>query len=164
MSGVRLGNRPYLDHLPERLVVEGYRHWVAGYDTGMIDSWELATSLYERELGQREAKRLIGELSCWVRQIRRCSDCPLARFPYGSGSMCREECLAAAMVAAAQHGDRLTRDVCILGFGICPLSSGVAESTASFATSLDNAGLRLAPVPGTVIDTIAGRPDAGWFC
>jgi len=52
----------YYDRLPEKLVLEGYRRWTAGFETGSIIPWEMAWGLYAEILGPREVKRAIAEL------------------------------------------------------------------------------------------------------
>lgn len=73
------GNREYyLQRTPECLVVEGYRRWVAGYETGSIEPWEIAWSYYSRELGAVEGRRALADLSCFVRELRTCATCRCA--------------------------------------------------------------------------------------
>ncbi|MFN0263628.1 hypothetical protein ACKTEK_07090 [Tepidamorphus sp. 3E244] len=154
------GNREsYLDRTPERLVVEGYRHWVAGYDTGSIDPWELAWTFYSQELGAVDGRRAIADLSCFVRSLRVCAGCPLRSFPFGAKRMCREECLAAALISACQHGDTLTRGNCITCLGGCDRAGEIEEAARRYAATLDKFGQTLMPVPAHVIDEIAGRPQ-----
>lgn len=146
----------YGDRLPERLVVEGYRHWLAGYEMGTIEPWELAWSLYARELGSIAGRRALGDLSCFVRTLRGCAGCPLRNFPFGAKGLCREECLAVGLVAACQHGDRLTCLACVDGFG-CQATRGEIEGAAAqLAGTLRELGQVLLPVPAHVIDAIAG--------
>jgi hypothetical protein len=41
----------YLDRKGERLVVQGFRHWLSGYEFGDVACWEQAWSLFTNELG-----------------------------------------------------------------------------------------------------------------
>ncbi len=50
----------YYDRLPEKLVLEGYRRWTAGFETGSIIPWEMTWGLYSELLGPSEAKRAVG--------------------------------------------------------------------------------------------------------
>jgi len=158
------GNREcYLDRTPERLVVEGYRHWIAGYETGSIEPWELAWSYYSRELGAVEGRRAIADLSCFVRALRVCANCPLRAFPLGAKRLCKEECLAAALISACQHGDRITRGVCINGLSGCAGNAEIEDSARRYAATLDRIGQVLMPVPAHVIDDIVGKPERAQY-
>ena len=44
----------YFDRLPEKLVLEGYRRWTAGFETGSIIPWEMTWGLYSEVLGLRK--------------------------------------------------------------------------------------------------------------
>ncbi len=153
----------YLDRLPERLVVKGYRYWMAGYETGSIEPWECAWSFYSSELGANDGRRAVSDLSCFVRALRVCAGCPLRTFPLGANRLCREECLAAALISACQHGDRLTRDTCIAGLAGCPHAGEIEETARLYAATLDRVGQVLMPVPADTIDEIIGRPAQTQF-
>lgn len=88
----------------DRLVVEGIRRWMAGYSTGDIGCWELAWSLYERELGSARARRPITELSCYARAVHTHGARRFCLFPYDCPKTCQDECLLVALVSAAQSG------------------------------------------------------------
>lgn len=85
-----------------QLVGVGFRCWVAGYQTGDIDCWETAWNTYAVALGPKCAKRAVGELSSWVRTIRGHATRKIEVYPAGCRRFCRDECMAAAMVAACQ--------------------------------------------------------------
>lgn len=158
MNRASIRNTPYLSRLPEQMVVEGYRHWLAGYDTGLIDSWDLLASKYAETVGDRDAARLVADLSWWIRETRASMRCPLMRFPYGSSRLCRDECLAAGLIAACQHRDAQTRERCLKGMGICPYAGNVVEAANGFADTLGAVGLHLIPVPATIIETLFDCP------
>ena len=102
----------YFERPPERLVLEGYRRWLAGYDSGSVTPWEMTQALYEELLGAAEGRRVLAELSHFVRTLRQCAACPLRSFPFGAHHVCRDECLALGLIAALQHDDpRRRRDV-----------------------------------------------------
>lgn len=166
MAEASLGSAPtgYLDRMPERLVVEGFRRWMAGYDTGDIQCWEMAWNFYARALGPREARMAITELSCWVRAIRSCSSRRMCVFPYGCQKLCRDECMAVSMVAGVQHGDEGALKAAafeLLGEG--GSLEETMEAARTFATVLGDIGQRLMAVPRPVIDDIALRPPRGEF-
>ena len=93
----------YFERPPERLVLEGYRRWLAGYDSGSVTPWEMTQALYEELLGAAEGRRVLAELSHFVRTLRQCAVCPLRSFPFGAHHVCRDECVALGLIAALQH-------------------------------------------------------------
>ncbi|WP_181708437.1 hypothetical protein [Chthonobacter rhizosphaerae] len=148
-------NDPILARQPERLLVEGFRHWLNGYATGSIDCWELGWALYARELGPRDARRLLAELSFWVRETRDAASRPLGCFPYGSCWLCRDECLALSLVAAAQHGDRDALRAAAGHLADGGPTEPLEGAAAAFAEALQSVHQQLLPVPSAVIDTVA---------
>lgn len=159
-AGARGG---YLDRLPERLVVEGFRRWMAGYDTGDIQCWELAWNLYAKALGPKQARGAMGELSGWVRCIRSCSARPMCLFPYGCGKLCRDECMAVSMLAGAQHRDEAALQAAAFQLVGTHRADDAIESARSFADMLGSFGQHLLAVPKPVIDDIAQRPPRDQF-
>ncbi len=156
-------NAGYLDRLPERLVIEGFRRWMAGYDTGDIQCWELAWNFYARELGPKEARLAISELSCWVRAIRTGANRSVCLFPYGCKRLCRDECMAVSMLAGVQHGDESALKAAaseLVGEGGV---SEAIEAARTFGCALGRIGQHLLAVPRPVIDDIALRPPRDQF-
>ncbi len=90
----------------ERLVVEGLRRWLAGYQTGSIECWELAWNLYAGRLGVTRARHAVSGLSDFARALNGWAKCGLSLLPYDCPHRCAHECLAVALVAAWQRGDR----------------------------------------------------------
>lgn len=153
----------YLERRPERLVVEGYRRWMAGYETGSIAPWELAWSFYVNELGDADGRRAVSDLSSFVRALRGCAGCPLRIFPFGAKGLCREECLAVGLVAACQHNDVTLRGCCISGLGGCARSNEIADAASRYAATLMDLGQALLPIPAEMMKDIVTRPPVGRF-
>lgn len=156
-------NAPVLSRQPERLVVEGMRHWLNGYHTGSIDCWEMGWSLFAREIGSRDARRLFGDLSFWVRETRHAAGRPLGCFPYGCPCLCRDECLALSVVAAAQNGDG---EVCrFAARHLVGSEAGASAEQAAriFAEALDAVHQRLLPIPAEVVEDVALMPPTARF-
>lgn len=128
----------------ERLVGVGFRCWLAGYQTGIIDCWEMAWNAYAKELGPRVAKDAITELSCWVRAIHSNAVRGIEVFPANCAAFCQDECLAVSMVAAAQHSCPGVRACAFALLGSQQLDDVVA-STTSFAGVLRDRDIVLAP-------------------
>jgi hypothetical protein len=149
---------PLFERLPERLVLEGFRRWIAGYKTGDLSHWEEVWNLYAAALGPRDARALVERLARFVRSVRDWSVCPIACFPRGCRHICRHECFALAMVAASQ-----SRDLGCLAFAMKHLLDPEGHEEAmlpalAFAEAMAESDLRLMPVPRAVIEEIADRP------
>lgn len=86
-----------------RLVGVGFRLWLNGCKTGNISCWENAWRLYYHHLGPRSAEAAVGELSAWVRTVSSSSTREIRVMPDTCPGLCRDECLAVAMIAACQH-------------------------------------------------------------
>jgi hypothetical protein len=108
----------YFERPPEKLVLEGYRRWLAGYDSGLVTPWEMTQTLYEELLGPAEGRRVVAELSHFVRTLRRCAACPLKSFPFNAHHVCRDECLALGLIAALQHDDHEAARTCLSANGL----------------------------------------------
>jgi hypothetical protein len=146
------------DRLPERLVLDGFRRWMAGYSTGDLGHWELAWNQHAGALGSRSARIVVDRLAKFVRTVRDWSICPIACFPGGCRHVCRHECFALAMVAASQN-----RDLDCLASAMRHLldPDGHAEAmlpALDYAEAMKDSELMLMPVPKLVIEEIAGRP------
>jgi hypothetical protein len=146
------------DRLPERLVLEGFRRWMAGYSTGDLGHWEEAWNLHASSLGTRDACVVVDRLAKFVRIVRDWSICPINCFPGGCRHICRHECFALAMVAASQN-----RDLDSLASAMRHLLDPDGHEEAmlpalAYAEAMKESDLMLMPVPKTVIDEIAGRP------
>jgi len=96
---------PLFDRMPERLVLEGFRRWMAGYASGDLSHWEEAWNIHAAALGPRSSRAIMDELARFVKAIRCWSICPIDCFPSGCRHVCRHECFALAMVAASQNED-----------------------------------------------------------
>lgn len=90
----------------ETLVVEGLRRWLAGYQSGSIECWEMAWTLYAGRLGVTRARHAVSGLSAFARALNGWAKCGLSILPYDCPHRCAHECLAVALVAAWQRGDR----------------------------------------------------------
>ena len=150
----------YFQRPPERLVLEGYRRWLAGYDSGLVAPWEMTQALYEELLGAAEARHVLAELSHFIRTLRRCAACPLASFPFGTHHVCRDECVALGLIAALQHDDPGAAEVCLLAIACPARSADVAEAAACFAAALAGARHYLLPIPQSAIEDVLSRSSA----
>src|SRR5688500_15892050 len=118
----------YFERPPEKLVLEGYRRWMAGFDTGSVVPWELTFSLYTGLLGSEHGRRALSELSHFVRTLR--------SFPFGAHHVCRDECLTLGLVAALQHDDAAAARVCLSAMACPALGDELGKAARGFAQTL----------------------------
>jgi hypothetical protein len=150
---------PLFDRLPERLLLEGFRRWMAGYSSGDLTHWEEVWNLHAAALGTRNARVVVDRLARFVRTVRDWSLCPIACFPGGCRHVCRQECFALAMVAASQSNDLEALEVAMRHL-LDPDGHEEAMLPAlACAEAMKANDLLLLPVPKTVIEEIAGRPS-----
>lgn len=134
-----------LEHGPEHLVGIGFRCWLAGYETGEIACWEQAWTAYADTLGTADAKRALGDLSCWVRAIRGSAQRRIETFPPGCRGFCRDECVAISMIASCQHNACPALRACAFTLLGCPAIDAVVEGAESFAATLRSVAQVLSP-------------------
>jgi hypothetical protein len=147
----------YFERSAEKLVLEGYRRWMAGFDTGSVAPWELTFTLYTELLGPEKGRRALFDLSHFVRTLRRCASCPLRSFPFGAHHVCRDECLTLGLIAAMQHGDAEAARTC-LGAMACPaLGAEIGDAAQDFAETLSKLEQTLLPIPKDAIDDVLSR-------
>lgn len=147
----------YFERPPERLVLEGYRRWMAGFETGSVAPWETAWVVYAEVLGPAEARRALGELSYFIRTLRQCAACPLRSFPFGARHICRDECLTLGLVAALQNGDSSAAQKCIDAITCPAFSPNVGEAADGFARALSECEQHLLPIPLAAIEDVLAR-------
>jgi hypothetical protein len=150
----------YLDRKGERLVVQGFRHWLSGYEFGDVACWEQAWSLFTDELGAVNAGALISHLHYWVKAIREKAAEPVRCLTCQCRYLCREECLCVGMIAALQHGDEASAALCA-GALVGGNADEVIVPARHFALLLSANGARLLEVPPHVIVSIvSGKREA----
>ncbi|MDR6632188.1 hypothetical protein J2X72_000959 [Phyllobacterium sp. 1468] len=148
----------YFDRTPEKLVLEGYRRWTAGFETGSVIAWEMSYGLYSELLGTRNGNRALSELSFFIRTLRHCALCPLKTFPFGSHHVCREECMTLGLIAGIQNCDMVAARTCLNAMA-CPSRHEEVENAAiGFAETLAEMDQMLLPIPKSAIVDIISRP------
>jgi hypothetical protein len=143
----------YLDRKGERLVVQGFRHWLSGYEFGDTACWEQAWSLFTDELGAVNAGVLVSHLHYWVKAIREKAAEPVRCLTCQCRYLCREECLCVGMIAALQHGDEASAALCA-GTLVGGRADEVIATARQFASLLIENGARLLEVPPHVMISI----------
>jgi hypothetical protein len=131
---------------PERLVALGFRHWMAGCQSGDVHRWEDAWTVFADELGPRSAKLALSALGPWVSAVSRSSVRAVCVLEGRCPSFCRDECLAVAMVAACQHDACPALRACAFALIEAARLSEVAHHTETFATVMRSLDQTLSPV------------------
>lgn len=145
-----------LHRLPEQLVGIGFRHWMAGYESGDIARWERAWTLYREVLGCDDAHHLVGRLSLWVRAVRHGSSRRIETLEGSCRGFCRDECLAISLIAACQHDACPALHACAAALLGCPGLDEVLESARGFSAALARSQQVLSPASIGCADHIAG--------
>ncbi len=153
------GLNAYFARVPERLVLEGYRRWLAGYESGSVTPWEMTSTLYSDLLGADAGGRAVGDLWRFVRTLRRCASCPLRCFPFDARHICREECLTLGLIAALQHDDRDAETLCLSAIACAAMRHDVCAAAETFADTLSEFDQILLPIPPTAINDVLARAD-----
>ncbi|MEM1198781.1 MAG: hypothetical protein AAGI06_05665 [Pseudomonadota bacterium] len=163
---IKFSNEPadILARPAERLVVRGFRNWMAGYEHGDIQCWEQAWRDYSTLLGPRDGRLLLTELQYWVRILRQVTMREIQCLPHCCRYLAHDECMALSMISSHQHQDRGTAHAAAIYLcgqsGRDPLDL-LSDASSSFAAALSNTGHHLLPVPGEVIEDIAQRAIKG---
>jgi hypothetical protein len=144
---------------PEHLVGVGFRCWLAGYVTGDIACWEHAWTTYANVLGPADAKRALGDLSCWVRSIKGRAQRRIETYPPGCRGFCRDECVAISMIASCQHRACPALRACAFALLGCPLIDDVVEGAECFAATLSSVSQVLSPASICSVAHLAPPPS-----
>ena len=154
-----MDRQTYLDRKGERLVVQGFRHWLSGYEFGDVACWEQAWSLFTDELGAVNAGTLVSHLHYWVKAIREKAAEPVRCLTCQCRYLCREECLCVGMIAALQHGDEASAALCA-GTLVGGRADEVIATARQFASLLiENGACLLEVPPHVIISIISGERD-----
>lgn len=107
------GHADYFDRPPEKLVLDGYRHWTRGTVLRSTEPWTEAQLLYRGLLGDEDGERAIIALARFVRALGQCASCPLRAFRSGSRFVCSDETLVMGLIAGIQNGDEPVVHFCL---------------------------------------------------
>ncbi len=147
----------YFSRPPERLVLEGYRHWTFGVATGSREPWQRAAGLYQDIIGERGSTAAVHALSEFVSTLGRCATCPLKTFESGSRHVCRDEVLVMGLIAGIQNHDGAAAELCLTELSCAARCDEVALAAGSFALVLRGLDKTLLPIPAHVVRDILAR-------
>ncbi len=147
------------DRLPERLVLEGFRRWMAGYATG--DLAPLGGGVEPARRLARVARTRVTSSIAWRASSERCATGRSVRSPASPAAAATSAGTNASrwrIVAASQN-----QDLDCLSAAMRHLLDPDGHEEAmlpalAYAEAMRDSEMMLMPVPRCVIDEIAGRP------
>ncbi len=147
-----------LDRPAERLVIKGFRCWVAGYEFGDIDCWETAWDIYLEILGSEQAKPVLSALQYWVRTLRLVSVRKVQCFPHCCNHLNHDERMTLSSISASQCDDPSSMRASL--HHLSGLNAGaeldlLTDAANGFSSALTNAGQFLMPVRLDKIEAFA---------
>lgn len=128
-----------MDRPAEKLVMTGFRCWMAGYELGDIECWEIAWIEYANVLGPKDARSALSELQFWVRTLRKVTKREITCFPHCCKHVCRDECMALSLISAYQRQDRSAVRAAahyLTALNDCPDLRALTDAGGGFATAL----------------------------
>ena len=156
MSARSHGNGLF-EHRPERLVINGYRCAMAGYEHGDPTCWDQLWNDLLGECGLETTCDISGALQHYVRTLR--AHCPrgLQFFPRSCNRACADECLVLSLLSACQNSDAPSRRYCLNALSPGEDGADISAAAELFSGKLKLHGLQLMPVPENVIAAIMDR-------
>ena len=128
----------------ERLVGLGFRYWLSGYHNRTISSWETCWTHYCRELGSRNARAAMTDLSNWVDSVRCHALRDIELCAHGCPSFCEDERLAISLIAASAHPGCPALRACAAALLGTERVEPVLKTAGHFAITLETSGVTFA--------------------
>jgi hypothetical protein len=152
---------------PERMVIYGFRNAMAAHDLNHAAYLDRAWCDYIDALGANPARRLMGELQYWTRTIRCHASRSMHYFACRCRHICHDECMAVAMISAAQRNDRQCTELAASHL-LCSAEreklTDVWIASGHFGAALLLERLELFPVTAEVITSIAAMEEQNLAC
>lgn len=155
------GRTAYFDRPPEKLVLEGYRHWTRGTALRWMEPWTQAQLLYRDMLGKENGKRATVALANFVKTLGQCAACPLRVFNAGSRLVCRDETLVMGLIAGIQNTDERAVLFCLEKLCCRHLCDRATFAAGDFALTLKALDQTMLPIPAHVIQRTLDRARSG---
>lgn len=152
---------------PERLVIYGFRNAMAAHDLNQMEYLDRAWRDYIDALGASPARRLIGELQYWTRTIRCHAAKSMRYFACRCRCICHDECMAVAMIAAAQCNDRRCTKLAASHLLRCSDRGSLNEAwlaSSHFGAALKLENLELFPVTAEIVMSIVAMEERNLAC
>ena len=148
---------------PARLVGVGFRLWLSGCRTGDVSCWENARLLYASQLSAPCADVVISELSSWVETVAQSAARKIEVLPDTCPGLCRDECLAVAMIAACQHKTCPAMRACAFALIENSNVEQVVDQSERFAMTLVAVDQVLSPNHIVNTAALAAQPASGYL-
>ena len=130
---------------PERLVGLGFRGWMSGYDLHDLSCWEAVWDTYACALGPKKAKRVVGNLSTWVRATRKASCRTIETLPLACSGFTSDERIAVSIIAACQIENCPALNACAFALLGTPHVDPMVREARDFANLLAEFDCRVPP-------------------
>ncbi len=135
-----------------RLVGLGFRGWMHGLETGDLNHWAGVCRRFTATMGKPHASESLARLADWVTTLERTRARRITVAPPGCERLCRDECIAVAVIAAAQREPCPAMRACAYALvGSANIDPMISEAER-FAAALGAAGV-------TVPLTTVGDPE-----
>jgi hypothetical protein len=108
-------------------------------------SWSYAWQELAGVAGPASADDLVTALGHFVESVDRAAIRRIEVLPKGCPGLCRDECLAVSIVAAAQYGACPALKACVYALIQCGNVDGCIAAAGNFSTALQEAGQSLPP-------------------
>lgn len=149
----------YLNRRAEQLVIEGFRLLAGPADNRPNPASPSVLRLYQDNLGAPAGAEAAAALERLVTALKSFRASPLAAYRSGSRFISPDEVLVLGIIAGIQHWDEQIFRVCLTQ--LCAESDRikVAASAETFAMTLYNVGMILAPLPFSLRARIVRQTD-----
>lgn len=154
---IRFTAQDYLGRPPERLVLQGYRHWTQGYVARSTEPWTEAQRLYRAMLGDADGAQAIIALAGFVKTLGACAACPLKTVQAGAPFICRDETLVMGLIAGIQNVDQPAVEFCLAKLCCRNTCDTVAMAAGLFAINLRSMDQVMTPIPVHALAEIVER-------
>lgn len=149
--------RRYISRPPERLVLEGYRHWTQSVITASPAPMDDAQDLYREVLGATLCKPAFIAMADFVHTLGACAKCPLHMFETNTPNICADETMILGLISGIQNGDDDTVELCLNRLSCPTRCDQVAMAAGSFALILKGARKTLIPISAAALTSVINR-------
>lgn len=147
----------YLRHPPERLALDGYRHWLQGRQECDEKCFNSVRDNLNEAIGFGLARFASEGLNLMVTQLDACSHCPLRFLKPATNDLCREEAFVLGLIASIQNGNEYTAWRCATQLTCQRLSGLLIGAAGQYAIPLKVGGQSLMPFPNEILVLLEKR-------
>ncbi|MEL6747663.1 MAG: hypothetical protein AAFO79_07615 [Pseudomonadota bacterium] len=140
------------ERVPERLVVEGYRHCNDRLQFGHVDTNDPSSQVFEAAVGRTGQRHLLDAMATYIDALDVCDDCPLLGLTRGRVELCLNEWLTVALIAGVQHSDDQTLRLCLQHLTCAQRREQLACAAGAFGFAMKAYQQVLLPLPAPVVE------------